>query len=250
MTSKKAIYIQAKVRELFPPDDPAVPSLLRLMAAVNDLRTLQKLWFYAHTRVGNTPCEQDIIKAEDRYIFSLTCATVYEAALAFQDLRRVLTASAAQDTIKKMPHEAPAAFYALENIFPDDFESRPYGKVLVKLRNSIFHYVEPRVFRSKLEKHDELGSLIIGDVVGASRYLLADDLEVQILARLLGGSFEDELYNLMNLVLRVTDYFGTLVDGVVWLFIQDHEGALVEQREDIVDLERLWNITPEHAQGG
>lgn len=36
-------YLRIKVRELFPPDEPGVPELLRLMAAVNDLLTLNKL---------------------------------------------------------------------------------------------------------------------------------------------------------------------------------------------------------------
>ena len=68
MTSKQAAYLQVKVRELFPPDDPLVPPLLRLMPAVNDLRTLRKIWSYAQSRAGDTQSEQDIIKTEDQLL--------------------------------------------------------------------------------------------------------------------------------------------------------------------------------------
>ncbi len=150
MTSKQAVYLQVKVRELFPPDDSLVPPLLRLMPAVNDLRTLQKIWFYAHTRVGDTPTEQDIIKTEDHYLFRLTCATLYETALAFEDLRESLSTSAGQKTVEKMHDDGRGAFYALQNLFPQGFvDQTGHGKILVKLRNSILHYAESRVVRAE-----------------------------------------------------------------------------------------------------
>ncbi len=246
MTSKQAVYLQVKVRELFPPDDSLVPPLLRLMPAVNDLRTLQKIWFYAHTRVGDTPTEQDIIKTEDHYLFRLTCATLYETALAFEDLRESLSTSAGQKTVEKMHDDGRGAFYALQNLFPQGFvDQTGHGKILVKLRNSILHYAESRVVRAELLEHGEVGGLILGGVVGASRYLLADDLQIQILVRLLGGSFQEQLKNLMDLVLAATGYFGELVDAMVLMYVQAHGGSVLEQREDSVDLERLWNITPE-----
>lgn len=250
MASEPAAYLRVRVRDLFPPNDSIVPPLLRLMPAVNDLRTLQKMWFSAHTRVGNTPSERDIIRAEDRYLFRLTCGTAFEAARAFQDLRQALEVPAAQGTIERMPGEARAAFRALASIFPEDFENRDYGKILARTRHSIFHYPETKLIRPALQQHDEVGRLIVGNVVGASRYLLADDLQVQILARLLGGPFEDQLGNLMRLILEVARYFGELVDGMVWMYIRAHEEAIVEQCDDTVDLERLWNIAPECAQRG
>jgi len=49
----------------------------------------------------------------------------------------------------------------------------------------------------------------------------------------------------MDLVLAATGYFGELVDAMVLMYVQAHGGSVLEQREDSVDLERLWNITPE-----
>ena len=244
MADRRTLYVRARVRDLFPPGDAIVPSLLRFMAAANDLRTLQKMWLYSNSRVGSTQSEQDIIKAEGNYFFRLTCATVYETAIAFQVLRKVLETT--PEHLEKMPDEARAAFHALNNIFPRNFvKKKPYGKTLRKLRNSVFHYDRPIVFRKELEKHDELGNLILGEVVGVSRYLLADDLQVQILSHQLGGQFEEQLGQLMQLILDVTNHFGMLVDGIAYLYVRSREQAIEEQRQDTADLERLWNITAE-----
>ncbi len=243
MARKQVLYIRAIVRDLFLPDDPLVPALLRIMVAVNDLRTLQKVWFYIHSRQETTPSEQDIIKAEDHYLFRLTCATVYEAAIAFRELTEALETTSG--AIENMPVEVRAAFDALNNIFPKDFEKRSYGKILVQLRNSVFHYDRAKVFRKELDQHDEVGNFILGEVIGASRYLLVDDLQAQILSRQLSGQFEEQLPELVRLAHDVTKYFGEFVDGMVYMYVQSHERAIEEQRHDTVDLERLWNITPE-----
>lgn len=245
MADKQAIYFRAKLRDLFSPSDPVVPSFLRLMAAMNDLRTLQRLWLYSNSRVGNTQSEQDIVKAENIYLFRLTCATVYETAIAFQDLKDSFAAPSVRAVIDRMPDMAQHAFHALANIFPENFDERtPHGKILARLRHSAFHYARPKVFSAELEKYDELGNLILGEIVWVSRYLLADDLQVQILSRQLGGPFEEQLRELMRLVVEVTGYFGELVDGMLEFYLRFHEAAIVEQRDDTVDPERLWKITP------
>ena len=243
MARKQVLYIRAKARDLFPPDDPLVPGLLRMMVAVNHLRTLQQLWFYVHSRDGATPSERDIVKAEGHSLFCLTCATAYEAAMAFQELTETLETTS--EAMGNMPKEVRAAFDALTNIFPKDFQKKPHGKVFVQFRGSVFNYDRSRVFRKELEDHDELGNFILGEVIGASRYLLADDLEVEILSRQLGGQFEEQLPELVRLVLDVTKYFVELVDGLVYMYIRSHEQAVEEQRHDTVDLERLWGIMPE-----
>ncbi len=243
MSSKKAIYIKAKVRELFPVEDPIVPLFLRLMAAVNDLRTLQKLWLYAESRVGHTDSEKEIIQAEHIYLFRLTCGTLYETILAFQDLREELAKSRERLIIEELPDYAQKAFRTLDNLFPQGFvDQKRYGKVLVRLRNSAFHYESPRVFRSEFQDHDELGDLIIGEIVGVSRYLLADDLQVQITTRVLGSDLAIEVPALSQMVSEVSRLFGELVDGMVGSYLRSHKGAIVEILQDSVDGQRLWNI--------
>lgn len=251
MASERALYFRVKVRDLFRPDDPLVPPLLQLMPAVNDLRTLQKVWLYADSRVGTTPSEEEIIKAEKVYLFLITCATAYEAALAFQEIREVLAAPSGQGAVGAMPDEAREAFHTLAKLFPANFvEGTSHGKILVRLRNSIFHYSTPRVYRTELERHDELATLIIGSRIGASRYVLADDLQVQILEQGLGGRFEDQARELMRLIVEVARCFGNFVDGMVGMYVRANRGAIIERREDTVDMERLWNITAEPEQRG
>ncbi len=251
MAGERVLYFRVNLRDLFPLNDPLVPPLLQLMPAVNDLRTLQKAWLYAHSRVGTTRSEEEIVKAESGYLFRLTCATAHEAGLAFQDLRQLLSASSAKGTVDAMPEEARQAFRILENIFAADFHKNTnHGKTLARIRSAIYHYPTPKECRSELERHDELGTFIIGSRIGASRYLLADDLQVQILETALGGRFEDQVRRLMDLTIDVARCFGDFVDGMVGMYVQAHRESIVERIEDTVDLGLLWNITPERAQRG
>ncbi len=140
MANERALYFRVKVRDLFPPDDPLVPALLQLMPAVNDLRTLQKVWLYADSRVSTTPSEEEIIKAERVFLVRLMCATAHEAGLAFQDLRQILSAPSAKGTIDAMPEEARQAFRTLENVFAADFHKNTnHGKTLARIRSAIYH---------------------------------------------------------------------------------------------------------------
>lgn len=243
MKGKGATYFQVKVRELFPPSDPIVPPLLRLMAAINDLMTLQKLWVYAKTRVAESRSEEEIIKAEHICLFRFTCGVVYEAGRVFEHFRRVFVQKGTQVMREMMPDDAIAAFHALDNTFPKDFEKNTrYGIVLIELRNSIFHYAKPGEFRRALLDHDEMGSFIHGDILAGSRYLLVDDLQAQITMHPLDIDKEDNFRELGRLIVNVMDYLVKLADGTVAAYLYQHQGAVVEEREDTVDPERLWRI--------
>ncbi len=243
MSIRRTLYLRARVRELFPPDDPVVPCLLRLMAAVNDLRTLGKLWLYAQSRVGNTPSEQEIIKAEHIYLFRLTCATLYEAAKAFQDFRQALEMAGLLGTVARLEDSARDAFEALHTVFHQNFESRGWGRILVQLRNAAgFHYDAPRVFRAELLNHEEFGDVVLGEIVGVSRYLLADDLQVQIIKRPLGADFDNNLIELSRTVGALTNDMGALVDGWVGLYLETNAGGISERRDETVDTGLLWGL--------
>ena len=242
MATKASLYIRVKVRELFPPDDPIVPSLLRLMTAVNDLRTLQKMWLHANSRKGTTQSEKAIIKAESIYLFRLTFATLYEAAKAFQDFKKALTEGGQLASIEKMGTEAREAFHTLANAFQEKFEETEWGKKLLQLRQSAFHYYSPKVFRQELLKHRELGDVIIGEIDGVSRYLVTDDLQVQIIERVIGADFENELRALGKTVAGLTGELSILTDHWIDLQIKSRADAIVERREDSVDMDGLWKI--------
>ncbi len=243
MASVDTTYIKAKVRELFPSDDPVVPFLLRLMAAFNDLATLRNIWVYAQSRVGHTQSEKDIIDAEHTNLFRLTCGTLYESALVFQDFRNELAKLEKLGMIGNLPEYAQNAFTTLGSIFSENFiDKTHYGKVLVRVRNSVFHYDQPKVFRRELEKHDELGALILAEAVGVSRYLLADDLQAQIITRPLDSDWETEIPSLGQMVMEVIRYMGALVDGIARFYVSSQESAVVESVHDTVDTEHLWNV--------
>ncbi len=243
MSTEDTTYIKANFRELFPPDDPVVPFLLRLMAAYNDLATLRNIWIYAQSRVGHTQSEKDIIQAEHVNLFRLTCGTLYESALVFQDFRNELAKLEKLGMITNLPDYAQNAFTALDNIFSENFiDKTHYGNVLVRIRHSVFHYHQPKVFRRELQEHDEVGVLILGEAVGVSRYLLVDDLQAQITTRPLDSNLEAEIPSLAQMVHEVIRFFGELVDGIARFYVSSQESAVVETVHDTVDTHNLWNV--------
>lgn len=249
MASVISLYLRVRVRELFPLDDPVVPSLLRLMAAVDDLRTLQMIWLHAASREATTRSERAIIKGETRYLFRLTCATLYEAGLAFQDFREKLEQAGRLADVDRLGAEGRVAFHGLANAFQEGFEMSEWGKILVRLRNSAFHYEQPKVFRAELADSAEIGDLVAGEIAGASRFPLVDDLQGRITQRPLGNDLENELMGLMKTVPRLVGYLREFVDH--WLVLQSdlHKSAIVERVEDTVDMDHLWKISNRKRHG-
>ncbi len=247
MARKNVLFIKIKVREVFPPGDPVVPYFLRLMAAVNELRTLGTLWLQAVSRQLTTQSEKEIGKAEDLYLFRLTCGTLYEAGKAFLAFQSALVQAGQDGLIAKMAKEGRDAYSALDNVFKKDrkaFETTDFGKTLVSLRNNVaFHYPEdPDLFREALQEHEELADIVAGDIVGVSRYLVADALQTIVFKRMLGKEWEDKLRALSQTVGHLSLSFGQLVDEWASLQLAIHEDAVASTDEDTLTEESLWRI--------
>ncbi len=253
MATRGIIRLLAKVRELFPPQDPLVPSLMRVMAAANDLGVLMRLFMHSSSRKAETESERKIIEAENVYLFRITCATVYEAALVFLDFEskvRETERVQATELVRSLEQRGREAFLFLENLFCHDirkFEKTQYGKILVQSRNHSFHYDTAENFREALQAHDEVGELLIGQIAGVSRYLLADDLQVQIILRPISIELKTPTENLrghafVETTARVTAALTNSVDAWVGLYLYKHPEAMLERVEDKVQEESLWII--------
>lgn len=249
MASVISFFLRVRVRELFPLDDSVVPSLLRLMAAVDDLRTLQMISLHAASREGTTRSEKAIIKGETRYLFRLTSATLYEAGLAFEHFRKELEQARRLADVDKLEEGGRVAFHALANAFQEGFEKSKWGNILVRLRNSAFHYEQPRVFRAELASSAEIGDLVAGEIAGASRFPLVDDLQGRITLRPVGNDLENELMELMKTVSRLAGYLREFVDHWLVLQSESHESAIVERVKDTVDMDHLWKISDRKRHG-
>jgi hypothetical protein len=75
LPNRNAFLLKVKLRELFPPDDPSIAFLLRIMAAANDLGVVSRLWMQSDSRRPETECETRIVQAENLYLFRVACTT-------------------------------------------------------------------------------------------------------------------------------------------------------------------------------
>jgi hypothetical protein len=255
MPTRGALRMRARVRELFPPDDPIVPCLLRLMAAANDLGALGRLFLQSSSRAGGSESEKKIVEAENVYLFRITSATVYETAKVFLDFEsqvRKTEKVQKKNLITSLDKRGRDAFLFLENVFRHDigkFEKTEYGKILVQARHHSFHYDTIENFREALKKHDEVGELIIGEISGITRYLLADDLQVQITLRPIGIDLKTvaetlKAHAFVETTARLAASPTSLVDAWIKSYSQKNPKALVEMTKDKVLEERLWTIDP------
>jgi len=239
-SGREVTRYRIRVGELFPSTDPVILELLRLMAAVNDLRTLQQLWLLAQSRLGKSESEKDIIRAESIYLFRLTCATLYEAGLAFQSFRDALARAGRNELISTLPPDAQEAFHTLENLFQDGFEKRGWGNVLCQLRNSIFHFPNEKLVRHAISMLPATGIIMIGEIAAVSRYLLVDELQVQVLLRPLKAGDASEQLEMIRMVAETMGSLTRLVNEVVVRCGRDAKSAIVEEQEDGVDPVLMW----------
>jgi hypothetical protein len=247
MSTRSTRRFRIKVRVLFPPNDPIAPCLLRLMAAANDLGTLAKLCRQSGSRMPQTESEKSIVAAENVYLFRLAGATLYEAARAFQDFETELKAAGLFQKMKQLDLAGRAAFGELENAFRQGFEKTDFGKVLVQFRHHVFHYDKPESFSKALNGHGEIGELIIGEIPGVSRHLLADDLQVWINLRPTGTDLNVpeprmKATEFMRTVAELAYALQVVVDAWINFHLTLRPGAIVEEVREEVETERLWRI--------
>lgn len=250
MSIRHTVRLRARVRELFPPNDPIVPALLRLMATANDLGTLMRLYLHSESRAVVTESEKSIVQAENVYLFKITAATVYEGASVFLEFENQV--KCVGDFIQHLDHPGREAFCFLENVFGHDlrkFEKTEYGKILVQARNHSFHYDNADNFREALKQHDDNGELLIGEIFGVSRFLLADYLQVQIILRPIGIDLKTVTERMrakafIETTAKVSAAFTRLADASILAFQNKNPHAVYETVKDEVDEKRLWNIKP------
>jgi hypothetical protein len=247
-TPTNVTYYRVKLQELLPPSDPVVPDLLRLMAAANDLRTLQNMWMLSQSRRGATSTERQLILKESIDLFRLACATTYEAGMAFQQFRKNLEKAGRQADIMKLPDRGRSAFILLENLFQQGFEQNGWGNALCRIRNSIFHFAGPKVFRQTAARWAELADIIIGDRAGASRYLIVDELQNEILWEPIGMGDPHLQRTLVNTVTETMSALSGFVNEMLVFYASQHSGAIVEERTEAIDPQVLWG-TPLDTTG-
>ena len=86
----------------------------------------------------------------------------------------------------------------------------------------------------------ETGIIMIGEIAAVSRYLLVDELQVQVLLRPLKAGDASEQLEMIRTVAETMGFLTKLVNEVVVRCGRDAKSAIIEEQEDGVDPVLMW----------
>ena len=220
---EEVTVVDVKLRKLFPPDDPVSIPLLRLMAAANDARHVQKLMIAAMDDVPSNRGESLIQNGERGYLYRMLCGHLYEAGIAFRDLD---TKGAARlDQWLAGEPEGLAALAHLRAVYLDASEEGFYKRVLNRIRtHGAFHYKDER-FGEALTAHDAVAPIVVAQSVGMSRYSITDNFAVLLVAGAVGAT-EEGFKNGLADALGVSTALGGMLDFVLLARLQENADAI------------------------
>src|SRR5438132_6210383 len=163
MNDQSGVKVQASritfdLRQVFPSEDPISIPLLRLMAATDDARHIQKLALIALDDAKSTSeLEGPILNGELLHLFRLLCGHLYEAGMAF----RVLEDAAPEllDKAACCEHDGKTYLDRLRIAYAKSPPGAYHYSFLKPIRDSIsFHYLDEPLSKA-LRKHNDAGDL-------------------------------------------------------------------------------------------
>ncbi len=233
-----AVTFRFRVAQVLPPDDPMTVPLLRLVMAVDDVRRAQIQLVEARERIDLAPTAEKYLALGDflyamRHLFS----HLHEAGIA---IRRLDTkAKSRVDATLAGNREAVAALKAVRKFF----NAADYGKSLTaRVRNTIgSHYDDAEItalVRAEVT-NDSLIESTAAEVGGLAR--IADPFVREIMYRLNGGDFLTQEEHTIEVAkaLDLAGHVTTFVDRLFDALIGQHPGAVVEQREALLEIPPL-----------
>jgi len=240
MNAQRARVIRSyfKLREAFPPNDPLSVPLLRLMAAVNDVRYVQKAVLIGIVRFDElvSDAERAVHEGENVYLLRLLAGHLHEAGIAFRALDdqhasavNAVISGDADAAVISGDADAEAAIAKLRAIYREASPTGVTKGLLEGVRTPwAFHYKHER-FKEALEKHPEEAMIIFSEHEGLGRYTVTDDFARQYIVDKVGGEagFKQSFEDAINLA-------GTLSLAVSHLLM-----AIFGQREERMDLQRV-----------
>jgi hypothetical protein len=235
MNRARVIRAEFKVREAFPPDDPLSVPLLRLMAAVNDVRYVQKAIVIgmAGAERFETDAERVLHEGENVYLLRLLCGHLHEAGIAFRDLDQ--HHSGRLNALIGTTSEAQTAVAMLRALYHDASPTGVTKTLLEGVRTPwAFHYKYER-FREALEEHPERATITMVEYEGIGRYTITDDFARQYIMDKVGG--EEALKRLFSDAILLAGTLSLLVSHLLVAIFHERETRLdLRQTEDSVAL--------------
>ncbi len=162
-----------------PESDVRTVPLLRLMAATNDTRLMERLFLV--TRRPENHIERLVCLAEAGYYGRMFLAHLYESGEALGALDHVAHAWVTNTAASSA--EAQAALTSLREAFAGEPTAGFYGFLAWMRTKAAFHYKDAS-FRDALKTTGrQSGHVILGRYAGASRYIVVDVLMDEVLKK-------------------------------------------------------------------
>lgn len=223
----RAVRLRFRLHKAFPPENPISVALLRLMAAVNDVKYIQQSAILVLERATTSQAENLNREGELGYLLRMLLAHLHEAGIAFRDLDPKYRGEV--DRLIDGNTEAKTAVHTLRSVYLDTTPAGLNKALLEGVRTPwAFPYKHER-FKEALESHPEVATLIISEFAGIGRYTVTDDFAKRYIAEKVGG-----LEAFDRLVAEAVLLAGTLGRAVDHLL-----GALFTGREDEIIVEEV-----------
>ena len=238
MAREAATTFTFRLHGLFPPDDLFSLPMLRLMAAVNDVRHLRKLIggaFDGHDHAIGTS-ERLVIDGEIGYLQRMLCGHLYEAGIVFRSLEE--TARGRIDELLNGDEVGLESLAAVRAVYRDEDQSENsyYLRVLGKIRTfAAFHYKQSR-FADVLEaaQNAETTVVICGQSVGLGRHTVVDSFATKFVLDLCGGT-PDDLGNDLGRAVQLGGALETMLEHMLARLMNARPpGAIVAMEHDEV----------------
>lgn len=169
----QTVLVRFQTRKFFPLDAPLSVPLLRLMAAANDVRSVQKSTLMAMENLHSAnQVEQPLLEGELGYLTRMLFGHLHEAGIAFRDLDDRHAADL--DRAVARNDDARREVDVLRRMYRDTSEGG-LNKYLEAMRSPwVFHYKFER-FKEALEKHPDEATIVLSEYAGVGRYTITDD---------------------------------------------------------------------------
>jgi hypothetical protein len=242
----RSVIVTFKLREVFPISNPASVPLLRLMAATNDVRHLQKLVLSYSAENPANEVESLVREGENVYLIRMFFGHLYEAGNALRHLDGQCKKQV--DELIKDDSEAVKLIKNLRDIYSDKSDSGLW-KALDKMRNKVsFHYPET-AFAESLKEHPDEAKFAMVEFSGMGRYSATDTVLKTIAIRALGGSMED-FQNKVGEAISLAGLLAQTVDRLVGALFEKYETAVLEQKREVVKVPNYLIAFEESALRG
>ena len=227
----EASIVKFKREQLFPiSDDLSIP-LLRLMAATNDVRQLQKLVLdLSAAEPGPTHTERLIYQGELNYFVRLFCAHLFEAGNVFRNLDS--TCKNQVDTILKNDSEGMELIKKLRTIYNDE-SMTGLRETLYKIRNVAASHYEIKGFTDSLTKQPDEALLTLVRFSGMSRYTIADEIQYRIVIDACRGSVKD-YEEKVSQAISLAGFLSETVDHLLLALSKEREKAILLHAQETV----------------